>query len=350
MKIAIAHDYLHTYGGAERVLIALHEAYPDAPIYTSVYYKDVFPVEMQTWDIRTSFLQKFPKRFYKSFKILYPIAFLSFNFNKYDLIISSTAGMAKGINKPHNAIHISYIHTVPRAIINVDNRKGVINAIISKCYKSYDLFIAKKVDYFIANSQVVHDRILKFYNSESVIINPPVEIDKLKSHINQPHPADYFVMIGRLEKYKGTLQVAQVIKKLNLKLKVIGIGPESAEILTYGDNIEYLGGVDDAIKANILYNSLSLIFWAFEDFGITIAESISLGVPVIAYAKGGSIEILNDTNSVLFKDQTMYSLEKALNEFKSRSFDRKSIMKDGLRFSKENFISQTKAFVESKTI
>ncbi|MDI6731782.1 MAG: glycosyltransferase, partial [Candidatus Margulisbacteria bacterium] len=291
MRLAIVHDFLNQFGGAERVVSALHEIYPDAPIYTSIYDEKRLPDNFRKMDIRTSFMQKLPFIFdlYRQYLVLYPIAFEQFDLSDYDVILSSSSAFAKGVRKRQNQLHICYCHTPMRFVWRFDDyvkREWFLSAIkgflpfILDPIKKWDLATAEAVDYYIANSKTVAERIRRIYGRESVIINPPVET---KIIAPSAHELDYFLIVSRLAAYKRIDIAIEACRQLDVPLKIIGGGPAKKELEKIaGKNIQFIGRVTDRELINYLAECRALIFPGEEDFGIVPLEAMASGRPVIA--------------------------------------------------------------------
>jgi glycosyltransferase involved in cell wall biosynthesis len=358
MKIAIVHDYLNQFGGAERVVAALNEIWPNAPVFTSIYNRKALPDIFQKMDIRVSFMQKFPFIFklFKYYLLFYPLAFENFNLDGYDVILSSSSAFAKGIKKRDNQLHICYCHSPMRFVWRYEDyvkKEAIPSAlkkimpIILKPLKKWDLGAVDNVDFFIANSSNVAKRIEKTYNRKSVIIYPPVETDIFRPSINQ---SDYFLLLSRLNSYKRIDIVIEAFRRLDLPLKVIGEGPCRKYLESVaGKNIEFLGRVNDRKMAKYLSCCRALIFPGEEDFGIVPLEAMSAGRPVIAYQAGGALEtVVQGQTGLFFKEQNSDSLIKALDKFQFMGFDRKIIRAHAKKFDKENFKKKIEQFVEEK--
>ncbi|MFH1826376.1 MAG: glycosyltransferase [bacterium] len=358
MRIAIVHDYLNQFGGAERVVSALHELYPEAPIYTSIYDPKKLPKIFQGMDIRTSFMQNLPfvSRLFKWYLLLYPWAFQSFDLSGYDVILSSSSAWAKGIKKKPGQVHICYCHSPMRFVWRFDDYikkepwpewfKALL-PILLEPIKYWDLKTVSGVDYFIANSQTVAERIKKTYQRESVIINPPVETDKFRpSAVGQ----DYFLLVSRLNAYKRIDVIVDAFTQLDLPLKIIGTGSMRRSLeKKAGPNIEFLGRQGDKKLARYIAECRALVFPGEEDFGIVPLEAMSTGRPVIAYNAGGAKETVIDGETGLFFDQqTNESLVAAIKRFQFETFDKNKIRNRALVFDKEVFKRKIEAFVGQK--
>ncbi|MEI7604182.1 MAG: glycosyltransferase [bacterium] len=356
MKIALVHDQLTQYGGAERVLDVLHDMFPEAPIYTTVYLKDKLPKFYNDYDIRTTFIDKLPiiRNKHKFRAPFFPFGIQSLNLKDYDLIISDTQGIAKGVKLKKNQKHISYVHTIPWFIWGLKESKG----------RKFSQFIGKKWDYktaqnpniLLANSQTTHDRILKYYNRESKVVYPPVEIQKLRSFAVEEIPdkykdilkKPYFIFIGRLEGYKGELDFAQACTNLNQNLVIIGKGTNENKLKTFSKYVILINDADDRVKAILLKNAQALFNGSIEDFGINMVEALSLGVPVIALKKGGALEIVKDgLTGVLYNEQDTESIWQTINFFIQKRFDKNKLMESSERFSREIFEQNIKEIIKS---
>jgi glycosyltransferase involved in cell wall biosynthesis len=342
LKIAIVYDRVNKWGGAERVLLTLHEMFPNAPLYTSVYnpktagWAKVFP------KIFTSFLQKIPfaKNHHELFGWLMPLAFERFNFKDYDLVISVTSEAAKGIITGTHTLHICYLLTPTRYLwshyetyLQGSTLQGVTMPLVNYLRK-WDKVAAQRPDQIIAISTEVRKRVDKYYNRDSEIIFPPVEIKnyKLANKI-------YFLYVGRLVGYKRVDLLVDVFNKLNLPLVIVGTGSQESSLKRKAkSNIVFAGFVDDQKLVDYYQNAKALIMPQEEDFGIVAVEAQSSGIPVIAYAKGGAIDTVVDGKSgVLFNTSSTASLVQAIAKFEKISFNHNYIRENAKRFSKDKF-------------
>ncbi|MFC1510835.1 glycosyltransferase [Candidatus Margulisiibacteriota bacterium] len=358
MKIAIVHDYLNQFGGAERVVSALHELYPEAPIYTSIYEAKKMPQVFQKMDIRVSWMQKLPLVFqlFKLYLFFYPLAFASFDLSEYDVILSSSSAFAKGIRKRGNQLHICYCHTPMRFVwrykdyVGQESFPDFIKRLLPWLLapiKKWDLQNSQSVDFYIANSQTVADRIKRTYNCESVIINPPVETKIFAlSKLNR----DYFLLVSRLNAYKRVDIVVEAFRQLDLPLKIIGEGPERNNLQKMaGPNIEFLGRMADRQLRRYLAGSRALVFPGEEDFGIVPLEAMSSGRPVIAFKAGGATEtVIAGETGIFFEQQTVESLMEAVKKFQFMTFDKIKIRRYAEKFDKEIFKQKIMDFIRSK--
>lgn len=361
MKIAIVHDYLNQYGGAERVVEAMHEIWPQAPIYTSIYLKNNMPDSFKKMDIRTTFMQKFPslKNSFKKYLMFYPKAIESIDVKDYDIILSSSSAFAKGVIPGPASCHICYCYTPMRFVWDYQRyiEKESINKLflkilpmILKNQKRWDLETLNRVNYFIAISQNIKDRIKTIYNRDSDIIYPPVNTGRFKiSKTND----NYFLIVSRLNAYKNIDTAIKAFNKLKLNLKIVGTGPYVNQLknMVTGNNIEFLGRVDDKTLMNIYSKSRAYIFPGDEDFGISPVEAQASGLPVIALAKGGALEtVIDKKTGVFYKENDPDLLVEAVNHFKEieKEFDKAEIRKNALSFDTAVFKDKLKNFVLNK--
>lgn len=357
VKVAIVHDWLTIYGGSESIVRIMHDFYPDAPIYTTVYDKKNMPEDFAKMDIRPSFIQKLPfaKKKYTSYLTLMPYAFEQFDLSEYDLVISSNTSCSKGVITGANTLHISYCNTPMRYgwdfYHEYAGKKNffarVIIAAMMKSIRQWDRLSADRVDVFIANSNNVAKRIRKHYRRDSKVIYPPVRTSMFqKSDVDE----GYYLVVSRLVPYKRIDLVVEAFSKLSLPLKVVGDGSEFKEIAAKaGPTVEMLGRVDDAAVLKYMQNCHAFLFPGEEDFGITPIEAQACGKPVIALGKGGALETVEaDKTGVFFKEQTVDCLTQAVNRFNEMEFDSDYIRKHAEKFSEERFRKELKEFFDSE--
>jgi len=366
-KIAIVHDWITNMGGAENVVLAFHEAFPDAPIYTSTYEPSKMPL-FKDCDVRTTYLQKLPKAFrriHKFFPMLRVRAFQKLDLSEFDVILSSSSAESKQVRKTRQGqIHICYCHTPIRYYwshyeeYKKDPGFGKLNWLIRlvmpllvPSLKKADYKAAQNVDFFIANSNTVKDRIKKYYNKPAIVIHPPVDVDRFSP--NQKR-GDYYVAFSRLVPYKRIDLAIKAANKLKIPLHVLGVGSEyenlvkiAGETVTFY-NKEWSPEFVEFINKE-LNNAKGFIFPAEEDFGIIQVEAMAGGAPVIAYGVGGAVDIAVDGKTgILFKEQTTESLVEAIKLAEKTNFDYLFIRKRSEKFSKANFIKQIKDYVLGK--
>jgi len=360
VKVAIVHDYLIQMGGAERVVVELHDLFPSAPVFTSVYRKDRLSKEFLSMDIRASFLQNFPfmEKEFRIYFLLYPFAFSSLDLSGYDVIISSSSAYAKGIKKRKGQVHVCYCHTPMRFAWRFEDyiEKQDLNPLLMKLIswfvdplKKWDLNTVKNVDHFIANSSFTAGRIKSIYGRDSVIIYPPVDTVAFKPSNNVK---DYFLIVSRLAAYKRIDLAVKAFSKINFPLKIVGEGPDLKRLKAMaGRNIEFLGRLPDEDVRKLYSECQALIFPGEEDFGITPLEAAASGRPTIAYGQGGVLEtIIDGKTGILFDSQTEASLSEAINRFKSIKFDRNILVTQAGKFSREVFKEKMRRYLHENKI
>ena len=358
MKIALIHDHLAQDGGAERVLKALADLFPEAPIYTLLYEKKYADKYYRNREIDTSIIQKLPGGIshYQWYMPFMPMAVEFFDLSAYDLVVSDTSSFAKGVITSSHALHICYCHTPTRYLWSDTHQyiqelkynkyfKKVISLVLNYI-RMWDKLAADRVDIYIANSRFVAGRIKKYYKRESTVIYPPVETEQFKI---AESAGDYFLIGGRLAPYKRVDLVIEAFVKLNKKLKIYGDGVDLERLknLARGhDNIEFLGRVDDAAKAELYSHCLAFIYPQEEDFGITAVEAMAAGRPVIAFKRGGAVETVKDgVTGMFFNEQTTESLMGAISNFDSAKFNPAIIKQHAEQFSAARFKKEISEFI-----
>jgi glycosyltransferase involved in cell wall biosynthesis len=351
MKIAIVHDDLVQWGGAERMLLGLSEAFPDAPIYTSVFDKEhkILCEQFSGKKIITSFMQKIPwwRRLYKPLFFLYPIAFEQFDFSEYDVVISQTTRFAKSIITKPETVHLCYMHTPPRFLYQFSQeRLSLFLKPILPFLRMFDQVSGTRPDFYLAGSKNAQNRIKKIYGKESKVLYPFV--DASNNDISSSFGGGYYLVISRLNKYKNVDVVIKACNRLKKKLKVVGRGPEYDHLKNLGNqNIEFLNNLPEDFLKNVIAGCKALIVAAEEDFGLTPLEAQSFGKPVIALKKGGALETVIEGNTgVFFDEPTITSLAEGIERFEKMNFNVEDCRKNAESFSKERFVKEVRSFVE----
>lgn len=361
LKIALVHDFLAGQGGAERVLAVIAKMYPDAPIYTILYDKEKMRGMFAGREIRTSYLQKFPRFLRKRYRWLLPFFMVvpeTFDLRDFDLVISSTGAWTKGIVTKLNTIHVSYLHSPMRFVWDYNDnylkeikqrRMSFFARIFLNYVRLWDRLAAERPDYLIANSNYTKKRIEKYYRRESTVIYPPVG-DELRIKINESEDAkklmklkaeSYFLVVSRLSASKKAGLVVEAFNKLGLPLVVIGEGEEFGKLKKIaGENVKLLGWQKDEVVSLYMEKARAFIFPAEDDFGIAPVEAMLQGVPVIAYRKGGVCETVQEGIAGEFFDaQTPEVLADGVRRFikNEEGYDREIIKKIAQQFSQERF-------------
>jgi glycosyltransferase involved in cell wall biosynthesis len=357
MKIALVHDYLVQDGGAERVLQAFHEIWPEAPIFALLYDPAAMGSSFRGKDIRTSFLQKIPfalKR-YKWFMPLMPIATEQHDLNEYDLVLSSTSAFAKGVITRPDTLHVCYCHTPTRYLwadmhsyvggsgLCAPVRKAV--PLMLTDIRVWDRLSADRVDRFIANSDTVSRRIEKYYRRSSDVIHPPVETSRF---FVSPKTEGYYVAGGRLVAYKRFDVIIDAFNALGTPLRIFGEGPEMKKLRAMaGPNIEFVGRVDERAKAELYSKAVAYLHPQEEDFGITAVEAMASGRPVIAFSKGGATEtVIDGVTGSFIDEQSGEALADHVRHFDPSRFDPRTIRAHAETFDTEIFKERIRAYVE----
>lgn len=364
-KIAIVTDWITDLGGAARVDLALHDAFPDAPIYTSVYEPDeLAKSHFEKLDIRTTWLQKLPRpirKLHKLFPLLRVRAFRGLDLSEFDIIITSSSAESKQVRKTRDdQIHISYCHTPIRYYwSHYDEYKknpgfGKLNWLIRLAMpltvpslRKADHRAAQAIDVFIANSSEVQKRITKYYGKPSTVIHPPVDADRF-TKLSQPlENRSGYVALGRQVPYKRIDLAVRACTALKLPLTVLGDGSQHDRLVALaGPSIEFVKSPSDSEVAERLGTAKGFIFPAEEDFGIVQVEALAAGTPVIAYAHGGSQDIVKQgEGGITFRAQNVISLENALMEAEKTSFKPTDLQRIAKRFHKSLFISKIQKVV-----
>ncbi|MCS7464259.1 glycosyltransferase [Paenibacillus doosanensis] len=357
MKIALVHDYLNQYGGAERVLECFMDMFPDAPVYTIISDLDRMPRRFKQANIINSFVQNVPfsKKHYKKMLSLLPHAVESFDLRSYDVILSSSSAFAKGIITNPSQIHICYCHTPMRYVWDLYHQylaeihnpiyKNVLPFILHKI-RNWDYVNSQRVDYYIANSENVSRRIRKYYNLPSEVIHPPVAFDRFGAPTES---GDYFLIVSRLIPYKRIDLVIEAFNRLQLPLVIIGDGYDRSRLQKLaGPTVQLLGYQSDEVISQYYAGCKAFILAGEEDFGITPLEAQANGKPVIAYGKGGALEtVAEGTSGVFFREPSADSLIQSLKHFNTLSFDSQIIRQHADQFNETRFKNQISSFIDN---
>lgn len=367
-KVAIVHDYLNQYGGGERVLEALYELFSEATVYTSIYDEKL----MSSWlkipkeKIKTNFISKLPFHNYlsKHYFFLYPLAFRFQNLDGADLIISTSSYASKFVRGKKGSVHICYLHTAPRFLWGYDTELSryyrrsfdrilaPIYAVVVPIFKFFlkksDYAAAQRVNYLLANSKEVQERVKRHYNRDSVVIYPPVDTERFLN-LTTSSKSEYYLIVSRLGGYKKVDIAVQAFNKLGLRLKIVGEGPQFQYLKSIAaPNVELLGRLGDGEVTRLMKEAKALIFPTLEDFGIVPVEAMAAGVPVIAFRGGGVLEtVVEGKTGSFFDKQTPESIIEAVKKFETMKINPQDCREQAQKFSKEVFKKNIKEFVDN---
>lgn len=360
MRVALVHDWLTVYGGAERVLLELQRCFPQAPVYTAVYTPDSLPPAFREMDIRPSFIQRIPglaRRHRLSLPLL-PLAFESFDLSAYDLVISSSHACAKGVITGPETRHISYIHTPLRYAWDLSHsylqqelprwQRPLAHPLLHYL-RLWDQLSAQRIDTLLCNSHFVQRRIQKYYHREAQVLYPPVDVPATAPLRD---PQDFFLVAGRQVSYKRVDLVVETFARLNWPLKVVGDGPEHQRLRRLaGPRTTFLGAVSRPELETLYCQARAMVFAPLEDFGIMPVEAQAFGCPVIAFGRGGACETVRDGETGLFFDaQTPQSLQAALERFVACEGDFKPerLYAQAQRFAAAHFVAGLQAVLSGR--
>ena len=365
IKTAIVHDWFAEYAGSERCVESFNNLFPDADVFALV---DLLTSEerniiLKGKTVHTSFIQKLPfsKTKHRYYLGLFPTAIERFNLSKYDLIVSSSHAVAKGVITNPNQLHICYCHTPIRYAWELRDQylkesgldSGLKSVLVNKTLdylQKWDYRTSGRPDYFIANSNHVAERIKKYYNRSSTVIYPPVDVDKFGMETNKEN---FYLTASRLVPYKRTDLIVEAFNAMpDKKLVVMGKGPELNKIKSVAkENIQIMGYQSSQVLKEYMQKAKAFVFTAEEDFGIIVVEAMSCGTPVIAWNYGGTAETMIDGKTgIHFSDQTKESIFTAVNKFETSSglFDPYKIRTHSEQFSRKIFEKNISTFIKEK--
>lgn len=348
MKVAIVHDWLVSYRGGEKVLEAIAEEYPEAPIYTLFYDPSSMPDSLNGRDIRYPKLLNRFKKIRKLLLPLLPIYVESLPLLKYDLIISSSSCVAKGVIPSPAAKHICYLHSPMRYIWDqrdayfqglskIPGAEFLIN-LASKQLRIWDVVSASRVDQFIANSNFVKQRVAKYYGKDSTVIHPPINLDFFQPPKNQYKGMPYVLAAGAFVSYKRFDLVIDACEHLGQRLIVAGSGPFEQDLRQRAKQYtEFQISPKDQHWRSLLQNASALIFPGTEDFGMIAIEAMACGTPVIAYKNGGALDFITKESGYFIEEQTVEGVITAIEAFEQYHFDKESISRYAKTFDRQHF-------------
>lgn len=364
MKKALIHDWFSTYAGAEKCIESFTNIWNDFEIYGLIDFlsdadRDKILKGKYT---HTSFIQRLPfaKKKYRNYLPLFPLAIEQFDLSGYDVVLSSSHAVAKGVLTHSNQLHISYMHTPIRYAWDLYHQylyesglnhglKGILAKYFLHKIRLWDVSTANRVDHYIANSHYIARRIKKAYGKSSDVIYPPVDIDKFALRESK---SDFYLTASRMVPYKKIDLIVEAFSQTDKKLLVIGDGPDMGKIKSKASkNIELLGFADDKTMADLMGQAKAFVFAAEEDFGITPVEAQACGTPVICFGRGGALEtVREDISGLYFMEQNIRELLATVDKFEQSydKFEPIKIRENSLKFSRTRFESEIKSYVEKK--
>lgn len=364
MKKALVHDWFSAFGGAEKCIASLTNIWDDFDIYSLIDFLDHEnrDIILKGKSTHTSFIQKLPKvkEKYRNYLPLFPFAIEQFNLEDYDLILSSSHCVSKGVLTHSNQLHISYVHTPVRYAWDLyfqyleesgldKGIKGILAKYFLHKLRIWDLSTINRVDHYIANSHYIAKRIKKVYGRTADVIYPPVDVDKFQLCEQKE---DFYLTASRLVPYKKIDLIVEAFSQTNKKLVVVGSGPDLEKVKAKASkNIEILGYQEDSVLINLMRKAKAFVFAAEEDFGIIPVEAQACGTPVICFDKGGTREtVINKKTGVYFEKQNVDSLLSAVSNFESLQdvLEPKLVRENALRFSVPRFEQEMKQYVDEK--
>lgn len=358
MKVALVYDRVNKIGGAERVLETLHRIWPEAPLYTAVYHPKTAPWAKK-FKLIPSFLNRFPfaKKWHEAYPYLMPLAFESFSFEEYDVVISVTSEAAKGIITKPKTLHICYCLTPTRYLWSgyedyfSSSVFRFFSSPIVAYLRSWDKIAAQRPDFYLATCENVRKRIKKYYSRNSEVIYPPVDIELFNPLPSTLYPKPYFLLVSRLDfGYKKVDLAIEAFNQLGLLLKIIGTGTQMRRLKMMAKrNIEFLGQLTDKELLGYYQRCQAVIFPQEEDFGLVPLEAQASGRPVIAYGKGGALEtVIEGKTGLFFAPQTPGALIRAIKRFNSTKFDPQVCCQNAEKFSQKRFKQEIEEFVKNQ--
>lgn len=355
MKLALVHDWLNQLGGAEDVLSTLVGMYPEAPLYTSMYWREGLPAAYREWDIRTTWMDRLPgiHQHHQAFFALYPLAFGRLDLGGYDVVLSNKSGFCHGVRASSNTTHLCYCLAPTRYVWTYDEyaaREGLPAPIrialrpLIRWLRRWDYQAAQRVDHFIAISTEIQARIRRYYHRESTIIFPPVDTSRFVPANRQE---DYFLIVSRLIPYKRIDLAIQAFNQLGLPLVIAGAGRDREGLEAMANpNITFLGYVPDADLPDLLARCRAYVLPGKEDFCIAPVQAMAAGRPVIAYATGGALDtVIPGETGLHFHEPTPESLVTAVQAFDDARYDPSAIRRHAAGFDKSVFESKLRAYV-----
>jgi glycosyltransferase involved in cell wall biosynthesis len=357
-KLALVHDWLNQVGGAEDVLTELVSMFPDAPIYTSIYWRDGMPPPWRDWPIHTLWMDRLPGiyRHHQPYLPLYPIAFGGLSLRAYDVVLSNKSGFCHGVQVSDHTVHVCYCLAPTRYVWQFESymERESIGGIVRRAMRplvallrKWDFQAAQRVGHFIAISTEIQERIRRFYQRDSVVIYPPVDVADRFRPTTQVD--DYFLVVSRLIPYKRIDLAVQACTRLNLPLLVAGRGRDLEKLKAMaGPTVKFLGYVPDAELPGLMARCRAFLFPGLEDFGITPVQAQAAGRPVIAYRGGGALDTIRPgVTGEYFTETSVDSLIDVLQHFDPKVYDPDVLRDHAMRFDRAVFRRQLSEFLET---
>lgn len=355
MRVALVHDFLTQFGGAERVLLEIHRLFPHAPIFTSIYAPEAFAGAYDGIDVRTTWLQRVPgaRRNFRTLLPFYPSAFESMNLRDFDLVISSTTSFAKGVRVGPATLHVCYMHTPARFLWRPDEYAfdvvpapaRPLFAAVVPFLRRWDVAAAARPNRIVANSRNVAVRIREVYGRESDVLYAPASIEGFTP---SPEIDSYYMVASRLLPYKRVALAIEACNLIGAPLVVTGSGPDEARLRRLaGPTVRFLGHVSDEQRRSLFARARALIVPGIEDFGLVPIEAAAAGRPTVAFAAGGALEtVVEGETGIFFREPTASALAEALQSLTPRSFDTNKLVAHARSFAPERFRDALSALIE----
>lgn len=355
MKLALVHDWLNQIGGAEDVLAALVDLYPNRPIYTSIYAPEIMPAFYRDWDIHTLWMNRLPgiHRHHQPYLPLYPMAWDGLDLSEFDVVVSNKSGFCHGFQFGAGTLHVCYCLAPTRYVWQLESyiaREGLGKPVeralrpLIAALRRWDYAAALRVHHFIAISTEIQQRIKTYYQRDSVIIYPPVDTSRFQPVADV---GEYYLIVSRLIPYKRIDLAVQAATRLGLPLKIGGKGRDLERLKAMaGPTVEFLGYVPDEELPGLMARCKAFLFPGLEDFGITPVQAQAAGRPVIAYGGGGALDtVIPGQTGEYFHEMTVDSLTAALARFDANAYDPAAIRAHALQFNTQMFNRQMTDYV-----
>lgn len=355
MQIAVVHDYFTQMGGAEKVAEELMRMLPGASLHSTVALPDRMPPGLAGTHVGTSWMQHLPrmKQYYRFYFLLYPLAVRSLDLSRYDLVISSSSGYAKGVRTNRDAMHICYCHTPMRWAWSFDSysareamgsAKRLLLPPLVRALQKWDEGASRQPDHFVANSKTVAARIKRAYGRTAEVIHPPIDLDRFRPSSERE---DYYLVLARLVSYKRIDLAVDACTRLGRRLLIIGDGPDRARLMAHaGPTVSFLGRLSDTEVEHYAARCRALIFPGDEDFGMAPLELAAAGRPTIAYRAGGAVEtIVEGETGIFFDRQEPLDLASVIEQFERQEWSSAALRRHAERFGIDVFQARFRQFL-----